>query len=147
MKQKNFSETIAASLNGPVMIALSNERRFGLLLACIFALIALLPLLHGGAARYWSLAVAAVALSAALFWPRLLIWPCRGWMVFGNILHHIVSPLVMGLLFFCVFTPAGLFMRAIGKRPLALQRDEKAKSYWIEREQPAPAKDSMKFGF
>ena len=137
----------AAPMNEPPTAGMSIERRFGLLLAIIFALIALLPLLHSEPVRIWSAAVAAAMLAAAMFWPKLLVWPTRGWMAFGALLHHVISPLVMGLLFFCVFTPAGLLMRALGKRPLALQRDETAKSYWIEREQPAPTKDSMKFGF
>lgn len=125
----------------------AEARRFGLLLACLFTLIAVGPLVHGGAVRFWSLGVAALMLAIALLLPKLLIWPYRGWMAFGNLLHHIVSPLVMGLLFYCVFTPAGLIMRAVGRGPLELRWDKIATTYWIAREQPAPAKDSMKFGF
>jgi hypothetical protein len=54
---------------------------------------------------------------------------------------------MMAMIFFGVFTPLGLLMRALGKTPLKLRRDPAVRSYWVAREQPAPAPDSMKLGF
>ena len=85
----------------------------------------------------------ALALTA----PRLLGPPNRIWFVFGLALHKIVSPLVMGLLFFLTVTPTGLLMRVFGKKPLQLDFDREAASYWIEREPPGPPPGSMKRQF
>jgi len=126
---------------------LTQETRFGLLFALVFALVALAPLRHGEELRYWALGVAVVILALAVWRPRYLAWPLKGWTALGMALHHVVSPVVMGLLFFGVFTPAGVLLRLFGKRLLPMRGDPAATSYWIEREQPAPAKDSMKFGF
>jgi len=69
------------------------------------------------------------------------------WFHFGLLLHKIVSPLVMGLLFFVTVTPIGLLMRTLGKTPLKLEFDKDADSYWILRDPPGPAPDTMKRQF
>jgi hypothetical protein len=58
-----------------------------------------------------------------------------------------VTPVVMGLLFFVTVTPMALLMRAVGKDPLALRRDDAAASYWINRTPPGPTGDSMRRQF
>jgi hypothetical protein len=69
------------------------------------------------------------------------------WTRFGLLLHQIVSPLVLGLLFLAVFTPMGLAMKLLGSDPLRLRFDPKAKSYWLERDPPGPAPESLKDQF
>ena len=54
------------------------------------------------------------------------------------LLHHVMSPLILGIMFFAVFTPIGLWMRLVGKRPLDLRFDAAADSYWVHRKPPAP---------
>jgi hypothetical protein len=58
------------------------------------------------------------------------------WFKFGMVLSAIVSPIVMGLLFFIAVTPMALIMRARKKDLLRCKFDRQAASYWIEREQP-----------
>ena len=56
-------------------------------------------------------------------------------------LHRVVNPVVMGVLFFIVITPVSLLMRLTGKRPLALEFEPEASSYWMTRGiglQPGP---------
>ena len=55
--------------------------------------------------------------------------------------------LVMGLLFFLVVTPIALLMRLFGKRPLHLETEPDAESYWIPRDPPGPEPDTMKQQF
>ncbi len=62
----------------------------------------------------------------------------RLWTRFGLLIHAIVSPVVLGLLFYGVITPTGLIMRALGKDPLGLAYEPAAESYWIKRRPPAP---------
>jgi hypothetical protein len=113
----------------------------------LFALIAVWPLKDGGELRLWAIAVAAAFAVAALAAPRALRPLNLLWFKFGMLLHHIVTPLVMGLLFFLTVTPVGLLMRATGKDPMRLKRDPAAASYWIDRTPPGPAPDSMKNQF
>jgi hypothetical protein len=63
------------------------------------------------------------------------------------LLHHIVSPVALALVFYLAIMPTGLVMRLFGKDFLRLKRDPQAKSYWIERTPPGPAPDSMKNQF
>lgn len=124
-----------------------SERSFGLVFTAAFALIALLPMIKGGEPRLWAGAVAVVFLVLALAAPGLLRPLNRVWFLFGLALHKIVSPLVMGALFFLVISPIGLVMRASGKDPLHRRFDKDADSYWIHRAPPGPAPESMKNQF
>ncbi len=126
---------------------MSKERQFGLLLGAVLGVIGLWPLFHAESPRLWSLVPAAALLVAALFLPGLLRHPLKWWMKLGELLHVITSPLLMGLIFFVVFTPVSLLLRLLRKRPIAMGPDRARKTYWIPREQPAPGKGSMEFGF
>lgn len=121
----------------------SSDRSFGLVFTVVFSLIALWPLFGGGPVRLWALALAAAFLLAALAWPKVLAPLNRLWFRFGLLLHRIVSPIAMGIIFFGAIMPMGLAMRALGKRPLRLDLDPSAKSYWIPREPPGPETKSM----
>ncbi len=124
-----------------------SERAFGLVFAAVFALIGLWPLLKGGSVRFWALAIAALFLGLALLLPRLLAPANRAWHRLGLILHRIVTPVVMSLIFFATVTPMAVFMRLLGKDPLRLRREPEADSYWIPREPPGPEPESMKNQF
>ena len=86
---------------------------------------------------------AAIFLALALSRPAWLRPLNRLWLGFGVLLNRVVSPLVLGLLFYATVTPTGFIMRLLGKDPLRLQRDEQAVSYWIERTPPGPPPESM----
>lgn len=124
-----------------------SDRAFGLVFAAVFALIGLWPLLAGGGIRAWALIVAATFMALGLFAPVALKPLNRVWFLFGMLLHKIVSPLAMALLFFATVTPIALLMRLIGKDPLRLKFDRAAKSYWIQRDPPGPEPESMRRQF
>ena len=121
----------------------SSDRAFGLVFAAVFAIVALWPLPWGGAIRWWSLAVAAGFLAAALAMPSILAVPNRLWLKLGLLLNRIVSPFVLGIVFFLVVTPMGIAMRLLGKDPLRLKARAPGESYWIRREPPGPSPDSL----
>lgn len=125
----------------------SSNRAFGIVFAVVFAIIGAFPLISGTAPRWWALIVGALFLLAGLAFPGILAPLNRLWLRFGLLLHRIVNPLVMGLLFFLVVTPIGLIMRLIGKRPLLLETDPNAETYWIRRTPPGPSPESMKQQF
>jgi len=115
--------------------------------AGVFTAIALLPLVHGGAVRLWALVPAAIFLLVALVAPSILGPLNRLWLKFGLLLHKILSPVVLGIMFFLVITPIGMFLRARGKDPLRLKPNRQSKTYWIERVPPGPTPESIKDQF
>ena len=125
----------------------SSDRMFGFVFTAVFAVIALWPLVGGEPVRIWSLIVAAVILVVALVRPALLAPFNRAWTRFGLLLHKVVNPILMGIIFFVAVTPIGLIMRAMGKDPLRLQFDATARTYWIERTPPGPEPETMKHQF
>lgn len=121
----------------------SSDRGFGLTFATVGAVVALWPLTSGSEPRWWLLA-AAVAVAAISLIAAPILHPLnRLWLRFGLMLHRIVSPVVLGVVFYGVLTPVGLILRARGKDPLRLSLDKGAASYWITREPPGPAPKSM----
>jgi hypothetical protein len=85
-------------------------------------------------------------LSAASFRPALLHPLNRLWMKLGLLLHKIVNPIVMGLLFYGTIWPTGLAMRMRGRDLLRLKRDPDADTYWIARP-PGPLPETMRDQF
>ena len=69
----------------------------------------------------------------------------RMWMFLGMSLGIIVSPIIMGIIFFLIFTPIGVLMRIFGRDELHLQQKHKS-SYWINREDNDQL-NSLKFQF
>lgn len=122
----------------------SSNRSFGLVFTVVFGIVALWPVLaRSGGFRLWAAVVAGVFLVLALAAPTLLAAPNRAWMQLGLLLGRVVSPVVLGLLFFTVFTPMGWVLRLMGKDPMRLKRDANATSYWVERQPPGPPADSL----
>lgn len=124
-----------------------NDRSFGIVFAVVFAAVGLWPLLSGNGVRFWALGVSAAFVLAALLWPRALRPASVLWMRLGLLLHRIVSPLVLCVLFYFSVVPTGLVMRALGKDPLRLRFDRNAASYWIQRQPPGPAPESLRNQF
>jgi hypothetical protein len=77
--------------------------------------------------------VAAAFLILALLEPAVLRPLNRLWMRLGRVLHAVVNPVVLGVLFYGVFTPMGLAMRLFGADLLRLRRRPDGQSYWIVR--------------
>jgi len=112
----------------------SSDRAFGMVFAVVFALIAGYQFFTAG--RWGGIAAAIAAAFALVAWlrPAVLAPLNRQWMRLGLLLHRVVNPLVMGIMFFGVVLPTGLLMRLFGKDPLRLRREAAAPSYWIERD-------------
>ena len=125
----------------------SSNRSFGLVFAVVFAIIAFLPLSHGGTLRHWSLLVGLAFAVAAILAPVILTPLNRLWTRLGLVLHVIVNPIVLGIMFFLVVTPTGLLMRLFGKDPLRLKREPAATTYWISREPPGPKPETLRDQF
>ncbi len=125
----------------------SSDRSFGIVFAAVFAIIACWPLWHLEPPRWWALGVAAAFALLAIMRPNLLRFPNRAWLAFGHLLHRIVSPLVMGAIFFLCVTPTAWIMRRRGKDILSLAFRPDLSSYWIERQHSPAEPESMKRQF
>ena len=120
-----------------------DNRVFGLIFSGIFCVIGLFPLLFGGEGRQWALIVAAVWALPALFFPAVLAPLNRAWAKFGQIMHSVINPILMGMIFFLTVLPTGLILRLLGKDPMRRKFDPEAASYWILREQKSVTKESF----
>lgn len=125
----------------------SSDRDFGLVFAAVFLIVALLPLLHGHGTRFWAVGVSLIFGAIALAIPAVLAPLNRLWTAFGQLLHRIISPVALGILFYGVVTLTGLLMRLFGKDLLRLRFDRNAPSYWIQRTPPGPSAESLKNQF
>jgi hypothetical protein len=129
------------------VVKTSSERSFGLVFAGFFALLGALSLYHGGTRWYYWLPVAALFAVLAYAAPSVLAPLNRLWAKFGHLLHMVISPLLLGLLFYGCVTPIGFLMRLTGKDPMRRKFEPAAKSYWIIREPPGPAPETFKNQF
>ena len=110
-----------------------RERGFGLIFATVFLIIGLYPFLQGQDTRFWAFIVALIFLFFGIFLPKTLIVPNKLWFKFGILLGAIVSPVIMGIIFFLAVTPTGIIMRLLGKDLLRQKLNESKKSYWIQK--------------
>tara|TARA_B110000003_G_C16353014_1_gene419507 strand:+ start:18 stop:407 length:390 start_codon:yes stop_codon:yes gene_type:complete len=117
---------------GNKKIKISTNKSFGIVFFVVFLIIALYPLINDGNIRIWASIVAIVFLILGLINSSILTPLNKIWFKFGIILGSIVSPIVMGIIFFLVVTPTSLIMRMIGSNLLGLKKGNK-KTYWIER--------------
>ena len=131
------------SFDRPDEVTMGSERSFGIVFAVVFALVGGWQLWAGRGWGYWVLGASGCFLALAYLAPRLLAPFNRLWFRLGLLLHRIINPIVLGILFYGVVMPTGALMRLFGKRPLNLAFDASAPSYWIRRAGPAHPADSF----
>ena len=114
-------------------------RSFGLVVGGLFALIGVWPALwRGQPPRLWSLSLGGVLIGLGLVWPRSLAHVYRLWMAVGEVLGWINTRLILGVLFYGLFTPMGLIMRLRGKDPMRRTLTPEVETYRVVR-QPRPS--------
>ena len=115
-----------------IKINKKNNITFGILFFIFFFIIGLYPLVSVGVIRIWSVVLSLVFLIITIIRPNLFTFLNRSWIQFGIFLGKIISPIVMGLVFFFVVTLIGILVRILKKDVMGLKRG--ASSYWISRE-------------
>ena len=124
-------------------IKIGSNRSFGIVFSIVFLLISMYPLINGENLRYWSLIIAFIFLILGFLNSKILTPLNKIWFKFGILLGKIISPFIMGIIFFFVVTPIGFLMR-IFKKDLLNLKFNSDKSYWIEKNEP---KSKMKKQF
>ncbi len=121
----------------------SSDQSFGLVFTVFFIIVACWPLWKHGPLRVWALGLGGLFLLFSLLLPTALSPLNRAWTLLGALLHRMVSPLSLCIVFFLVVTPMALLLKARGKDLLRLRSDPKADSYWIPRKPPGPDPKNM----
>ena len=114
-------------------IKISSNRNFGLVFFVLFLIISLWPLINGDPVRIWSIIISLIFLVLGFTNSKLLTPLNKLWYKFGILLGVIVTPFVMGFVFFIVITPTGLILKMMGKDVLNKKYDKKKSTYWIKR--------------
>jgi len=109
-------------------------RKFGLIVASLLGLLAVWPaLVDGRAFRIWAVTLAGVLAVPALVFPRSLVQIHQGWMKVGHVLGWVNTRIVMGVIFFVLFTPLGLVMGLMGKDPMLRRFEPNLDSYRLKK--------------
>jgi hypothetical protein len=119
-------------MNKVLILKTKNNITFGILFFFLFLIIGFYPLKSDGLIRIWSVVLSLIFLIITIIRPNLFTFINKLWIQFGILLGKIISPIVMGLVFFCVVTPIGMLVRIFKKDVMGLKR--RANSYWINRE-------------
>ena len=125
-------------------VKIPSNRSFGFLFFIVFLAISLWPLISQEDLRLWALILSLIFLILGILNSKILTPLNKLWIKFGIFLGNIVSPVVMGVVFFIVVTPIGLIMRLLGKDLLRVNKNESTFTYWIDREKKT---DTMKRQF
>ena len=125
-------------------VKIPSNRSFGFLFFIVFLAISLWPLISQEGLRLWALILSLIFLILGILNSKILTPLNKLWIKFGILLGNIVSPVVMGVVFFIVVTPIGLIMRLLGKDLLRVNKNESTFTYWIDREKKT---DTMKRQF
>ena len=124
-------------------IKIGSNRSFGIVFFIVFLLIAIYPLINQGEIRVWSVLISLLFLILGIINSKILTSLNKAWFKFGIFLGKIISPIVMGIIFFLVVTPIAFLMRILKKDLLNLKYNKNS-SYWIEKTDP---KSTMKNQF
>ena len=116
------------------LVKISSNRSFGFLFFVVFVAVSLWPLKSQEDLRLWALILSLIFLVLGILNSRFLTPLNKLWYKFGIFLGSIVSPIVMGIVFFTIVTPIGLIMRFLGKDLLKVNKNKIASTYWINRE-------------
>ncbi len=106
-------------------------RKFGLTFGVVFAILAVwLRASPLALASFSALSLATLAVTFAR--PTLLAVPARLWMGLGELLHRVVSPVVLGIMYLGLIVPFGLLRRWLGGDPLKRRYEAELASYWTQ---------------
>ena len=124
-------------------IKTSSNRSFGIVFFVVFVIISLYPIINNESIRLWSLIISLIFLILGIINSSLLSPLNKLWFKFGIFLGKIISPIIMGIIFFIVVTPIAILMKVFNKDLLNLKFNND-KTYWIEKTGP---KSKMKNQF
>lgn len=124
-------------------IPLPSNKKFGLTFAVIFLLIAIFFMINLN--QFISLiflGLSSLFIASAFILPKILYYPNLAWFYFGLLLGRVISPIILGIIFFIIITPVSIVSRLFGRDALFLKKVDKV-SYWIDRVPPGPGRETF----
>ena len=120
--EKSFTEVKTAS----------NEN-FGITFSLFFLIIFLYFYFAFTKIIFWVLVLSITCFIIVIIKPSTFTLPNLYWTKLGILLGKIISPIIMGCIFYLVVTPTGFLMRTFSKNILYNKRNNKTDSYWIKK--------------
>ena len=111
----------------------SNERSFGIVFTIFFLILSIYPIINKETINVFFLIISIIIFVITILRPSLFYFPNKIWFKFGILLGKIVSPLVMGIIFYLTVTPTGIIMRLLRKDLLKKKLEIKEKTYWVKK--------------
>lgn len=136
------------SENSSLKPTLASERSFGILFFVVFMVVAAY-FWHKGYEDSWvygAIALSVFFLLAGFLAPALLRPLNKLWFQLGLLMGRVVSPIVLGVIFFILLSPIAILMRVFGRDELKLKKRD-VNSYWVERQPHGPTPESFKEQF
>jgi len=113
-------------------LKISSNKSFGLVFFTFFLIISIIPLFNDGKIIVWFSLISLIFLILGLLNSQLLTPLNKLWFKFGIFLGNLISPIIMGFIFFFVVTPISILMKLSGKNLLNLKKGSK-ETYWIKK--------------
>ena len=114
-------------------IVLPSNQKFGYFFTFVFLITSIYFYFRENSMAFYVLGTCSIFFFLVTLFKAEILKPLNKlWMGFGLVLGMIVSPIVMGVIFFMIFTPIGILMRLFGRDELLLQFKDKS-SYWTKR--------------
>lgn len=124
-------------------LRLPSNRSFGMVFVAVFGLVAAYSWWRGGAAYPWAFGLSGLILLVTLAKPAWLEPASRAWVKLSGLLSRIVSAIVLGVLFYGIYTPVAWVMRLAGRDAMKRRLEPAARTYWVERDPPGPHADGL----
>lgn len=116
-------------------------------MAAAFTIAAVVPVWRAEPPIWWALAVAGGFVGVAAAVPRALAPLNRAWALVGDVMHRVISPITLAMIFFGVLTPMALLLRLSRRDSLRLNSTFIKGTYWVSRTPPGPDPKFMKNQF
>ena len=126
-------------------VTLPSDRKFGFFFSFVFAVVAVVSTFYYGNILFGVVAAAVCVafLITSLTKPAALRGLNKSWAYLGLLMGMIISPIVLGLIYFGLFTPLAAILRIKGRDVLSLKNNNQ-ESYWIKRNPVGPSPESFK---
>lgn len=120
------------------------SREFGFMVVVAFLVLCIVEIM--GAARtpllVGCLTIISIFTSLAIWAPMILLPLCKGWLKIGDLLGHVVRPIVLGVIFFGILTPLAILLKLSGRDELRLKRKIDAQTYWVKKQRVSLEKET-----
>ena len=128
---------------------LPPNRHFGYLFVAVFFILGSYCLYKGYESKLTAICFGLASVLGLISWlkPSLLMHLNIAWYKLGHLIGLVVTPIVLGIIFYGFFTPVAVLSRLRGRDILNLKQNKHVQSYWVDREYPELKSDSFKKQF